>query len=377
MPFVPSALLALFALTFLFIWWLECRRSLLLFALAFGALGLAIFSQVARLPADGGLNTLLSAALYLGGVWAFGAAVLARSGRRLPWRLPATALLVVLGLLGYFYYGDRDLTVRVYLLNSSMGALLLYVAWCARFLRQGGRRDRAMLWLVLLLGLHFFPRMLFTGDALSSDMDEFANLAFWRGVLVTLSTLGAAAGIGVLLITGLDVMVTLREERDRDSLTGVLNRRGLETRVTSWIHGRRSADRSAVVVCDIDRFKRINDEFGHGVGDQVLVGFAQLLQHEARHDDLVARLGGEEFAIVLRDCPVDRAVALAERLRDKIETTSFDGMPAHRPVTCSFGVTALNGNDLWRAIERADRYLYAAKRSGRNRTVADGAVSDE
>lgn len=374
MSFIPPALLMLFALTFFGIWWWDQRlRHLLLFALSFGAVALAILAQITVVPSDAGLNTLISAALYMGGVLLFGEAVLQRSGRRMPWRVHIGALLAVLAALAYFFYADRNLLARVYILNFSMGLALLYAAWRARFLCRGGSADAALFWLVLLVALHFFPRTLLMAGTVEglSDVD-FAAGVFWRWVLISLSMLGAAAGLGVLIIVGIDVMATLRWERDSDSLTGLLNRRGLQTGTAIRTHGRRNTDSIAVVLGDIDNFKSINDRFGHRAGDIVLVAFARLLRRMARSSDLVARLGGEEFVIVMHDYTGEQGKVVAERLRQTIETTSFEGLPADWQVTCSFGVTELRpDDDLWSAIERADRYLYTAKRQGRNRTVSD------
>ncbi|WP_211298126.1 sensor domain-containing diguanylate cyclase [Marinobacterium halophilum] len=151
----------------------------------------------------------------------------------------------------------------------------------------------------------------------------------------------------------------------RDALTGVGNRLQLE----EWLFGL-SRDRSAVVIMlDIDHFKRINDRYGHKMGDRVLKTVAQCLTEHVRRDDLVARMGGEEFLLVLTGVDMNQALAVVEKLRAHIET--LDMLPeADQHITASFGVATLSDNDFDHAMARADEALYEAKHRGRNRVVA-------
>jgi diguanylate cyclase (GGDEF)-like protein len=376
MHFVPVALLLLFAATFVSIWLAErARGHLLWFAACFGTAGAAVLVQVGQLPKDLGQNAVISALFYVAATLMLAEGVLARSRRRLPPGFKLAALIGITAAVGWFFYVDRDLRARIYILNFGMGAVLLYAAWHARFLRLGSSADRVLFWVLLILALHFFPRTLLTGnvDGSVSGPERFFGLTFWGWIHISLSTLGAAMGIGLLVVTGIDVIDGLRRERDSDPMTGVLNRRGLKGAAGAIHSARRGSDRTCVVVCDIDHFKAINDEFGHAAGDAVLVGFARLLQKTARGSDVVARLGGEEFAVVLRECGGERAVAFAERLRQGVRDEAFPVLPPGRIVTCSFGVAEFRpGETLWEVLDRADQNLYAAKRGGRNRTVADG-----
>ncbi|MBR9828703.1 MAG: diguanylate cyclase [Oceanospirillales bacterium] len=151
----------------------------------------------------------------------------------------------------------------------------------------------------------------------------------------------------------------------RDALTGVGNRLQLD----EWLFGL-SRDRSAVVIMlDIDHFKRINDRYGHKMGDQVLKTVAQCLTEHVRHDDLVARMGGEEFLLVLTGVSLKQAMAVVEKLRAHIE--ALDILPeGGQHITASFGVAVLVDNDFDHAMACADEALYEAKHRGRNRVVA-------
>jgi diguanylate cyclase (GGDEF)-like protein len=121
-------------------------------------------------------------------------------------------------------------------------------------------------------------------------------------------------------------------------------------------------------MADIDRFKYINDEFGHAAGDAALAHFAALFAEDRRKEDIVARVGGEEFAVLLPGTGLRDALALADRLCDKIGTNPMDLTSVGLPMTSSFGVATLSDQDtdLDDMLRRADRALYRSKRAGRN-----------
>jgi diguanylate cyclase (GGDEF)-like protein len=122
-----------------------------------------------------------------------------------------------------------------------------------------------------------------------------------------------------------------------------------------------------VLLLDVDRFKAVNDNYGHNTGDDVLRLLAKVLQQRGRARDLVGRWGGEEFVIVCEDTPLAGAVSLADHLRQRIAAQEFPGVGQ---CTASFGVAeSTPGDTLVTLIDRADQALYAAKRDGRNRVV--------
>jgi diguanylate cyclase (GGDEF)-like protein len=160
----------------------------------------------------------------------------------------------------------------------------------------------------------------------------------------------------------------LAELAATDPLTGAKNRASFEEALRrSLSHAQRYAQPLSLVLVDVDHFKSYNDNFGHLAGDAVLREVVQVLVSGCRTYDHVARYGGEEFVLVLPTTEADSATAVAERLR--AELASRSGM--HRPVTASFGVATAETGELDRdtLISRADKALYRAKHSGRNRVV--------
>lgn len=159
-----------------------------------------------------------------------------------------------------------------------------------------------------------------------------------------------------------------------DALTGLHNRRYLEERLHEmWEHSQRLHEPMAIVLCDIDHFKRVNDEHGHQAGDAVLQQFATLLKSAAREIDRVGRFGGEEFLLILPGTVLDAAVTFAERVRENVAAHEFtfgEGETLHRTMSCGVAAwphPAITGQDA--LVKAADDALYVAKETGRNRVV--------
>jgi diguanylate cyclase (GGDEF)-like protein len=159
----------------------------------------------------------------------------------------------------------------------------------------------------------------------------------------------------------------------RDELTKAYNRRHfLDQLTTELAYARRHMTPLALLLFDIDHFKRINDTFGHQAGDFVLARVAKIAGGTVRTEDIFARYGGEEFVILCRGVPLENAGILAERLRALIELSAFEHEGTRVSVTISVGVAALPefpAEDGLQLIAAADEALYEAKRTGRNRVL--------
>jgi diguanylate cyclase (GGDEF)-like protein len=170
-----------------------------------------------------------------------------------------------------------------------------------------------------------------------------------------------------------EAVAKLQEYADRDGLTGIANRRYFEARLrdeyTRW---QRYGGQLSILLFDLDHFKKINDQFGHVVGDAVLREMAQRVAHVVRAQDTFGRFGGEEFALLLPCTPLEDAMLVAEKIRNTIGDTPVDVQGVDVPVTASVGGAAARvGVPAYEAlINEADAALYSAKRQGRNRSVA-------
>jgi two-component system cell cycle response regulator len=162
-----------------------------------------------------------------------------------------------------------------------------------------------------------------------------------------------------------------------DPLTGLYNRRYLDAHLNSVVTRAGVTSKPlCVLLFDIDHFKGINDTYGHDAGDDVLKDFAERLRRGVRGIDLVARLGGEEFVVIMPETDAAFAATIAERLRRDVEVGAFmTRTNIAIPVTVSIGLSDWRGprDDAAALLKRADQALYAAKRSGRNRVVASTA----
>lgn len=165
----------------------------------------------------------------------------------------------------------------------------------------------------------------------------------------------------------------LKSESTTDSLTGIRNRRAFENALSDEL-ARTSREKTCVslLFIDIDKFKLFNDQFGHLAGDDVLRQVARALSCHARPSDLVARVGGEEFVVVLPRTAPDEALAIGERLRRSIETARWRS----RPITISLGVSTSDGNMDGKALlDRADQALYRMKKCGGNKVAHANSYS--
>jgi len=160
----------------------------------------------------------------------------------------------------------------------------------------------------------------------------------------------------------------IRELAFRDGLTGIFNRRYFESKITQELdRAARYSNALSLLMIDIDHFKDVNDEFGHLLGDEVLRQVSTIFTTQVRKVDFVCRYGGEEFAIIAPQTPGDNAVSIAEKLRRKISSWHFPGVP--RSITVSIGVAEFpqHGKSRDSLVRAADAALYLAKQKGRNR----------
>lgn len=275
---------------------------------------------------------------------------------------------------------DRHLLVRV------RGAELGRVIRLAPERVRVGRSQECELWLSDDGVSRRHATLLRHGDLYVVEDDKSANGTFVAGVRVTRQELhdGDVVQFGpsaVFRYTLSDesqesLLRQLYDASVTDSLTGAHNREHFDTQLRSELsYARRHGTDVALVLFDVDHFKRVNDNFGHQAGDQVLMQIATTVRNTVRSEDVFARYGGEEFALVLRGIDVEGAGAVADRLRERIGAIKVTTEKGPVSITVSAGCSSLLSADDKTPdalIASADRRLYAAKHAGRNRVVISG-----
>ena len=203
----------------------------------------------------------------------------------------------------------------------------------------------------------------------SSANTSLLNL-YGQIILFALPATSAGLGLFAVFLVASDLSERMKVLAITDELTGIMNRRGFEDAARrTFAHARRNDELLSVVLADIDQFKSVNDRFGHSSRDQAIKLFAQHLAHTLRAGDIVGRIGGEEFALVLPSTNLAEARVITERTRQKLESARFTIGDETLALTASFGVASLETGHptLSDALNSADRALHDAKRLGRNR----------
>jgi diguanylate cyclase (GGDEF)-like protein len=267
-------------------------------------------------------------------------------------RLPALMLLVTI-LCGVAMFGGAAHrgAIRVILSKTISG----------RFAR---RQILVATHAPVLLAL-FFASLLVPGGLPLALAETVASI-----IVIAWITIGATALVGRRLdIQRHRAEAELRSLARYDALTGLLNRRSMNSALpVHHAEASRNARPITLMMCDLDHFKRLNDEYGHAVGDEVLRRTAQRISSAVRDNDLVFRYGGEEISVLL-DCGSGDAVRIADKIREAVKSpTRRAGDADLPPVTISIGAatSARGATDIQRILEAADECLYAAKDAGRD-----------
>jgi diguanylate cyclase (GGDEF)-like protein len=328
------------------------------------AIGILLRQQDHSKPAIVLGNLLIA---FLGIAFYWGLSQLLQKKRLNLWLL----LFLVPVLCGqiYFLYGDPQIVPRAILFHAIIALEALTII--ALLLRNGTRETRFPRLGLALLFLYWGGLQTFMACA-SALHHQARTLAFEAqvdGRFILLPLLPAVlVCVGFLWLAMTQLQNELEQQSNTDVLTGLLNRRALQSAAAQAIaqaHRRNSP--LSLLLLDLDHFKEINDRYGHEGGDAALCLTARCLTSNLRSADLIARIGGEEFVALLPETDEPEATLTAERIRCGIENLT----PQRRDMTlsASFGVTRLLPGDttLEQLLSRADQALYQAKKSGRNR----------
>ena len=222
----------------------------------------------------------------------------------------------------------------------------------------------------------FIPEL---GWYLLVEQDERESLSPLRQMAIFNAVISLIVTLLVLGLTWYAIRYyqrRLEQMASTDKLTGLFNRQALDALLTQTLKDvKRDSFPLSTVILDIDYFKSVNDKYGHASGDIVIAAVAGLLKEKLRKNDIVARWGGEEFLLLLRDCPLNEAVRLAEEIRQSVSELAITLPTESVRVTVSAGVAEYVPDETARAFfVRADEALYRAKAAGRNRIEASGML---
>jgi diguanylate cyclase (GGDEF)-like protein len=328
---------------------------------------------------DRGLVARTFGTLYVVGGTVGLATVLIADGavRDRGWLAAICMLALLLGAVCFIGY--RRLPPSAYHVMAFLGTALITAAVATA--APGAEHVYAIfyVWLVFLVFLILSARAAALQLALASVAYSLVLAArdapfAATAIVTTVATLATIGGIMALVRTRLEQMtVDLASEAATDPVTALANRRGFDSRFPLEVDlAQRSGRPLSLVVCDLDRFKAVNDRLGHEEGDRALRRVAAAIANSLRAADSVARLGGEEFCVLLPDTSAAEAFRIAERIRTSIES-AFDDYPIS--LTASCGVACLGGgvSDTDALFRAADAALFAAKEAGRNRTSMQAA----
>ncbi|MBL4835545.1 MAG: GGDEF domain-containing protein [Pseudomonas sp.] len=283
-------------------------------------------------------------------------------------------------LTGFLVWGLFDITAALKP-ASTLAAVMMLITYSVSFslYRKGDPLVK-----YFLIGHTFF--VIFNGIA----------VMFYKGLIEPSYLSSHGVGIGIMLEAlvlafiisyRIKILEDIRASQDElkkqaatDPLTRLYNRRFFFSEADYLLElGKKGGSDLSVMVIDIDHFKQVNDTYGHGVGDRVIVGMAQALKRHSRAKDLIARFGGEEFVMLLPETRMEEAAACAERIRVAVEAERTPAQEQEIRCTVSIGVAVIDPREetMESALNRADKALYDAKDAGRNRVCVSQAERPE
>ncbi|MGY6710410.1 MAG: diguanylate cyclase [Rhizobiaceae bacterium] len=314
--------------------------------------------------------SIMSSSSMIAGLALLNIGLASRYKVRPPFLLLGLGFLLSVGVFIVTSSMPRESMLRNFLYQSPFFAMQSVGVWIVLAGRSRKLIDLALASFLGMTSLHYmskpFASVLLGGPG-ATPQDYIATAyAMFSQSMGTVFVLATALILMALLVSDMLRDVTWRSITD--PLSGLFNRRGFEGKLAEML-AKRGPDGPplSLVYIDLDRFKSINDTFGHAAGDRVIEAFADILREASAGLHVIGRVGGEEYAVALSHCNAPTAQLFAESVRAAFGETQVEGFPAGQRFSASFGVATLEGAETPSALmERADAALYEAKRAGRN-----------
>ena len=361
----------LFAAAFFLLWLNRHERYVAYAAGAYTTSALAFLIQdlgpvlpmeLQRLPANMG---------FLATGVLFAAAIIKRYDLPIPWRPMAVTAALSTTVFLWFLLAQPSIAARILAISIGAGIIALMVVRALWSIEKPYLIDRVLFWVAVFSALNLIIRpivLLSLGGGFDNYVG-FQQSVYWTTVQFSQAMVSIVAAISLMVAVAIDQINELRRQVDDDNLSGLLNRRGFEAQAGAAL--RRCLDESrpvALMIADLDHFKRINDNHGHAVGDAIIAAFGAHVRLIGPAEMIAGRIGGEEFALLVPGAGIEAARQLAETVRTGLQAACADRIPAKLCPTASLGIAiGAPGTGLSALMADADQALYEAKRTGRNR----------
>lgn len=359
------AMSAIFSISLLALWWHQRRLTYIgLFALSYAVRAVCFIIVFIALSDETLPLRMVSNALILLTMALLSIGVSQKFNQRPRCILLSTIMILTLSGLGFYIFVHDSLLERGAILGLGLAAICLTILADIPKRQQRTLVEALLFWLVVATALAFACRPLF---AMPGIVGEDFETAYWLAISISDTLICSTLAVGIFAIIAVDVTEKIRSEAEGDFLSGLLNRRGFERYAKAFLHAQPDQDTSALIVSDLDLFKSINDRCGHETGDRIIQGFAELLRHRSPQGAILARLGGEEFAVLLPSCDLSMAHQIAEDIRVTFKAAAPNIVQGVLRPTASFGIAVTTGTEeLGSLLDQADRALYQAKKEGRD-----------
>lgn len=362
----------LLAATFYLLWsYQRGQRYILVAAVGYVCNALAFIVQDVLPTLPFHIDRLLSNGLFLASAWLLAAAILQRFRVRPPHL--AFGLFAAAGFASivWFLYFTPNLTGRVLFASSAVGAIFVTLTASLWNTPKPHLVDKLLFWFGFVAAANFILRpvvILWLAGGFGGAAD-FRSSLYWTTVQFSQALVSITIALNLMVAVAIDLLADLKREAFGDKVSGLLNRRGFESKASAALADcHRRGLPASFLIADLDHFKQVNDTYGHAAGDRVITLFGELFNVVRSPDMIAGRIGGEEFAVLLPGIDLAAGKLFADSLRAGLCAAAAGRLPHGLRPTVSIGLcNASPGMDLYAVLAEADGALYQAKKSGRDR----------